>query len=180
MNKSNQVWKETRFVLLACLVLLVKVQERDSRIELYLRMIFSRNVFCGATRPLLPPGILPSLSSQESRCLRCHGSFLFFSPLPCTLSSDVDPERWCFFFRHNKKRGYQRGYQSASFPNDHQTRHLQSHDKSGDSLLLFSSFVVTVVLWMEIVSQVLLRDMNSLILFIERKDAAYNKIDWDP
>lgn len=28
--------------------------------ELYRRMIFSRKVFCGATRPLRPPGILTS------------------------------------------------------------------------------------------------------------------------
>lgn len=36
------------------------VMDVNLQSELYLRIIFSRKVFCGATRPLRPPGILTS------------------------------------------------------------------------------------------------------------------------
>lgn len=45
-----------------------------SRWLLLRRMMFSRNVFCGATRPLRPPGILSSLNDPGSWSLRLSGS----------------------------------------------------------------------------------------------------------
>lgn len=47
---------------------------RYSRWLLLRRMMFSRNVFCGATRPLRPPGILSSLNDPGSWSLRLSGS----------------------------------------------------------------------------------------------------------
>lgn len=48
-----------------------KVENVYLRCELDRRMIFSRNVFCGATKPLRPPGIF--VNYVQSRCIQHTG-----------------------------------------------------------------------------------------------------------
>lgn len=72
-RKTGKKWNEIEFYLY-------------SRCEFDLRMMFSRNVFCGATNPRRPPGIFSILFCYVSRYFQFN--FVFFLYFFCI---------FCFF-----------------------------------------------------------------------------------